>query len=513
MNTWKTILTRPLIVAVAAVLTVGSLATYEFASAKPARASVAAPAAAPLDDNSVAAILSLDHAMETLAARVTPAVVNVTVTSKASPQQSSDDSSQDMQQFFAPFGGNPFGGTPFGHQFNMPNNSRPRVEHGLGSGVIISPDGYIVTNNHVVEGATDIRVTMSNRNVFSAKLIGTDPLTDLAVIKINGTNLPSVPWGDSAKLRPGQTVLAFGNPYGLQFTVTRGIISALNRPNLDASDRRKPGEFIQTDAAINPGNSGGALVDARGELIGINTFLISSNGSFSGMGFAIPTQIVQPTVEALIRDGKISHGYIGIGISDVTPDNAHFFQMNNATGTLVTQVDPNSPGGKAGLRTGDVIVKLNNQTVTDAGELQMEVGQKRPGDTIQLEVVRDGKNMTIPVALEAMGPSSNGGTASSEHGKGRWGISLGDLNQAERDQMQIPSDVHGAVVEDVQPGSPADNAGLQRGDVIAEVNRHSEQSAADVAHALANIDKGQDALVLVWSNGGSTFRVLHPSQE
>ncbi|MGA8526574.1 MAG: trypsin-like peptidase domain-containing protein, partial [Candidatus Sulfotelmatobacter sp.] len=225
MNTWKKILTRRLIVAVVAVLTVGSLATFEFASAKSARAAAAAPAAAPLDESSVAPILSLDRAMETLAARVTPAVVNVTVTSKASPQQS-DDSSQDMQQFFAPFGGNPFGGTP-GHQFqfNIPN-ARPRVEHGLGSGVIISPDGYIVTNNHVVDGATDIRVTMSNRDVFSAKLIGTDPLTDLAVIKINGTNLPSVPWGDSAKLRPGQTVLAFGNPYGLQFTVTRGIISA-----------------------------------------------------------------------------------------------------------------------------------------------------------------------------------------------------------------------------------------------------------------------------------------------
>src|SRR5580700_6344437 len=477
MNTWKTILTRPLIVAVAAVLTVGSLATYEFASAKPARASVAAPAAAPLDDNSVAAILSLDHAMETLAARVTPAVVNVTVTSKASPQQSSDDSSQDMQQFFAPFGGNPFGGTPFGHQFNMPNNSRPRVEHGLGSGVIISPDGYIVTNNHVVEGATDIRVTMSNRNVFSAKLIGTDPLTDLAVIKINGTNLPSVPWGDSAKLRPGQTVLAFGNPYGLQFTVTRGIISALKRPNLDASDRRKPGEFIQTDAAINPGNSGGALVDARGELIGINTFLISSNGSFSGMGFAIPAQIVEPTVETLIRDGKVNHGLIGIGISDVTPDNAKFFRMSNANGAVVT-----------------------------------EVGQKRPGETIQLEVMREGKTTSVPVTLEAMGATNGGVTVAGDHEKGRWGLSLGELSPDTRDQLQVPSNVHGAVVQDVQPGSPADNAGLQRGDVIIEVDRHSQQSAADVAKALADVPKGEDALVLVWSSGGSTFRVLHATQ-
>ena len=510
MKSWKTILTRRLLVAAVAILTVGSLATYEFASAKPARAAAAAPAAAPLDDNSVSAILSLDHAMETLAARVTPAVVNVTVTSKASPQQSGDDSSQDMQQFFAPFGGNPFGG---GHQFqfNIPN-ARPRVEHGLGSGVIISPDGYIVTNNHVVEGATDIRVTMSNRNVFSAKLIGTDPLTDLAVIKINGTNLPSVPWGDSAKLRPGQTVLAFGNPYGLQFTVTRGIISALNRPNLDASDRRKPGEFIQTDAAINPGNSGGALVDARGELIGINTFLISSNGSFSGMGFAIPTQIVEPTVETLIRDGKVSHGLIGIGISDVTPDNAKFFQMSSANGAVVTEVEPNSAGGKAGLHIGDVITQLNGQPVTDAGELQMEVGQKRPGETIQLEVMREGKTMSIPVTLQAMG-ATNGSTAvAGDHEKGRWGLSLGDLSPDVREQMQIPSTVHGAVVQDVQPGSPADNAGLQRGDVIIEVDRHSEQSAADVAKALSDVPKGQDALVLVWSSGGNTFRVLHPTQ-
>jgi serine protease Do len=450
--------------------------------------------------------------METLAARVTPAVVNVTVTSKASPQQSSDDSSQDMQQFFAPFGGNPFGGTPFGHQFNMPNNSRPRVEHGLGSGVIISPDGYIVTNNHVVEGATDIRVTMSNRNVFSAKLIGTDPLTDLAVIKINGTNLPSVPWGDSAKLRPGQTVLAFGNPYGLQFTVTRGIISALNRPNLDASDRRKPGEFIQTDAAINPGNSGGALVDARGALIGINTFLISSNGSFSGMGFAIPAQIVEPTVETLIRDGKVSHGLIGIGISDVTPDNAKFFQMSNANGAVVTEVEPNSAGGKAGLRIGDVITKLNGQSVTDAGELQMEVGQKRPGETIQLEVMREGKTINVPVTLEAMGTTNGGAAVAGDHEKGRWGLSLGDLSPDVREQMQIPSNVHGAVVQDVQPGSPADNAGLQRGDVIIEVDRHSQQSAADVAKALSDVPKGQDALVLVWSSGGNTFRVLHATQ-
>ena len=287
MERCKAVATRRLAVALLAVAVVGSVATFEFA--KSAHAAVADPAAAPLDDNSVAALLTLDHAMETLAARVTPAVVNVTVVSKSNVQQSGADGMPDMQQFFGP-------GNPFGRQFNFPSQPQNRMEHGLGSGVIISPDGYIVTNNHVIDGAVDIRVTMSNKEVLSAKLVGADPLTDLAVIKVNGTNLPSVPWGNSANLHPGQTVLAFGNPYGFRFTVTRGIISALNRPNPDASDRRKPGEFIQTDAAINPGNSGGALVDARGELIGINTFLISSSGSFSGMGFAIPSQIVQPTV-------------------------------------------------------------------------------------------------------------------------------------------------------------------------------------------------------------------------
>lgn len=517
MKDWKHQLTRRLLVPVVAVAIIGSLGAYEFS--RPAHAAAIAPAAGPLDANSVSALMTLDHEMETLAARVTPAVVNITVTSKpsAQPADGGDADNQggpDMQQFFSPFGGNPFEGTPFGqHQFRQ-FRGRPqeRVEHGLGSGVIISPDGYIVTNNHVVEGAGDIRVTLSNHEAFPAKLIGTDPLTDLAVIKIKGGDLPSVPWGNSAQLRPGQTVLAFGNPYGMQFTVTRGIVSALNRPNPDPSDRRKPGEFIQTDAAINPGNSGGALVDARGEVVGINTFLISSSGSFSGMGFAIPAQIAQPTVQALIQNGKVEHGFIGIGISDVTPDNAKFFDMSNASGAVVTQVDPNSPGAKAGLKIGDVITQLDGKNVTDAGELQMEVGQKHPGETIQLNVMRDGKSMSIPVTLENMNGPNQTANAGPEHGKGRWGLSLGDLNQDAREQMQLPPNVHGAVVEDVTPGSPADNAGLQRGDVIMEVNRHAEQSAFDVVHALSSIPNGQDALVLVWSNGGNTFRVLHPAE-
>ena len=505
-------------VAVLVIAMVAAMATFTLTKSATAAASVAAPApaAAALDDNSVGALLSLDRAMETLAARVTPAVVNVTVTSK-SKASAADEGMPDMEQFFGPNG--PMGqqfGQQFGRQFRFQQQPQNRVEHGLGSGVIISPDGYIVTNNHVVEGATDIRVTMSNKEVMPAKLIGTDPLTDLAVIKINGSNFPSIPWGNSAGLRPGQTVLAFGNPFGLQFTVTRGIVSALNRPNPD-NDRRKPGEFIQTDAAINPGNSGGALVNARGELVGINTFLISGSGTFAGMGFAIPTQIVEPTVTTLIRDGKVTHGYIGIQIADVTPDNAKFFHLDKAVGALVSDVTPDAPGSKAGLKTGDVITELDGKAITDAGQLQMLVGQRRPGDTIHLAVMRDDKPTTVSVTLGDLNSTSGTEVASSGPHKGRWGLSLGDLDQNARQELQQDGasqgvNVRGAVVNDVVPGSPADNAGLRSGDVIMEVNRKPMRSAADVVQALGSVPKGQDALVLVWSNGGSTFRVLHATE-
>jgi serine protease Do len=471
----------------------------------PARAAMPGPTKTALDDSSVGALLSLDRAMETLAARVTPAIVNVTVTSRAKPNLAGGDQ-QDMQQFFGPFG------QFFGPQ--MPQRQQPRIEHGLGTGVIISPDGYIVTNNHVVDGATDVRVTMSDRRILPAKVVGTDPLTDLAVIKIEGRDLPNVPWGDSTRLHPGQTVLAFGNPFGFRFTVTRGIVSALNRPNPSSDDARKPGQFIQTDAAINPGNSGGPLVNARGEVVGINTFLISASGSFSGMGFAIPTQIVRPTVEKLIQFGKVTHGYMGIGISDVTPENSRFFHMDRAVGAVVTQIEPASPGAKAGLKVCDVITQIDGKEVTDAGGLQVVVGGQNPGTNIHLQVMRDGKSLTIPVTLEAMGSRDKPGneTSDASHGKPRWGIGLGDITPDVRQQLQAPDNLRGAVVERVQPGSPADNAGLQQGDVILEVDRKPVQNAAEVQNALGSVPQGQDALVLVWSNGGNTFRVLHPTE-
>jgi serine protease Do len=488
-----------LIVPLLAIASVASLAG--FVSLKPtmAKAAAPAPAAAALDDNSMAPLLALDRAMETLAARVTPAIVNVAVTSRTKQNVADEDGAlpDGMQQFFGP-------------SFGQRMQPQQRVEHGIGSGVIISPDGYIVTNNHVVDGSMDIRVTMGDRRILPARLIGTDPLTDLAVIKVNATNLPSVPWGNSTQLRPGETVLAFGNPFGFRFTVTRGIVSALNRPNPYTDDARKPGEFIQTDAAINPGNSGGPLVDARGEVVGINTFLISPSGSFSGMGFAIPSQIVRPTVETLIKYGKVNHGYIGIGISDITPDNSKFFEVKDNTGAVVTQVEPDSPGAKAGLKVGDVISEIDGQKVSDAGELQVVVGQKSPGATLKLMVLRDGKDVTVPVMLEEMGKRDVAESGSvGQHGRARWGIGLADITPENRQELQAPGNVQGAVIERVLPGSPADNAGLQPGDVVESVNRNEVKNAADVQQALSKVPQGQDALLLVWSRGGNTFRVLH----
>ncbi len=508
---WTITAKRSMAASALALALAGSLTAYEVMKPTMATAATpaATPAAAPLPADQVDPLLALDQAMETVAARVTPAVVNVAVTSKVSPQQAmqegqdQDQEQNPFQQFFGPMFQGP--------GFNMP--SRPRIEHGIGTGVIISPDGYIVTNNHVVQGATEIRVTLNDRRILPAKLIGTDPLTDLAVIKIEGSNFPSVPWGDSTQLRPGQTVLAFGNPYGFRFTVTRGIVSALNRPNPDTSNARKPGEYIQTDAAINPGNSGGPLVNARGEVVGINTFLISPSGTFSGMGFAIPTQIVEPTVAQLMKTGKIEHGYMGVGISDVTPDNAKFFDMKSANGAVVTEVTPDAPGAKAGLKPGDVITGLDGAPISTAGELQMKVEQKQPGATINLAVVRNGNNENIPVTLGHLGPKGETESANNANGKPRWGIGIADLNSDVRQQIQAPSQVQGAVVEKVTPGSPADDAGLQPGDIIQSVDRKPTPNAQAVQQALGAVPKGDSVLLRVWANGGSTFRVLHPTQQ
>ncbi len=317
---------------------------------------------------------------------------------------------------------------------------QPRIEHGIGSGVIISPDGYIVTNNHVVDGATDIKVTLSDRRILAGKLVGNDPLTDLAVIKIEGTNLPNIPIGDSSALRPGQTVLAFGNPFGFRFTVTRGIVSALNRPNPYSDDPHKPGRFIQTDAAINPGNSGGPLVNAHGEVVGINTFLISPSGSFSGMGFAIPTQIVNPVVTSLIRYGKVSHARMGVGITDVTPENAKFFDIKDNNGAVSHAGRAGFSGAKAGLRVGDVITETGWQesqrrrSVADGSRRENSRNQGyAAGHARWQERIRAGYPGRV-----GTGDRDDKLSAENAGDKPRWGLGIADITPELREQLRAP---------------------------------------------------------------------------
>jgi serine protease Do len=479
----------------------------------------AADPVTPINDARVSALTSLDQAMEAVAAHVQPAVVNVQVTSKRKASDAEEQLPPGFSQFFGPNG--PFGG--FGDdqgqgqgRFRRIQPQQQPLEHGIGSGIIISPDGYIVTNNHVVEGATNVKVTMNDRRVMDAKVIGTDPLTDLAVIKIEGHNLPYLEWGDSSSLKPGQTVLAFGSPFGyFQDSVTRGIVSAVNRQNPYSDDARKPGGYIQTDAAINPGNSGGALVNAHGELVGINTFIISNSGSFAGAGFAIPSQIGKATAEQLIAHGAVRHGYLGISMNDVTPANANFFNLKEATGAVVAQVTPDSPAAHAGLQTGDVIQELNGNKIVDGSALQVAVSQDQPGQTIQLGIIRDGKPMQIGVKVgEYKKPGTE--TAENEGGAqpgqtGRLGLAVDDLDQDTRQQLQIPPTVKGAAIAQVRPGSPAEDAGLQPGDVVQEVNRKPVTSAGQFANVVRSTPSGKDILLLVWSKGNSSFRVLHSS--
>ena len=476
-------------------------------------AHAAVGAAAPLDDNSVSSLVALDNAVEAVAARVTPAVVNVAVTARGKDDDSdSQQGTGDGQNQQPPPGFQFF----FGPQSPMRGMKPPsQIEHGIGSGIIISPDGYIVTNHHVVDSATQLRVTLDDKRVFTAKVVGEDKLNDLAVIKIDAHNLPSIAWGDSTKLHPGQTVLAFGNPFGnFPFTVTQGIVSGLNRPNPYSDDARKPAAFIQTDAAINPGNSGGPLVNAHGELVGINTFIISGSGSFAGAGFAIPTQIVKASVDQIMKDGKVEHGYLGISMNDVTPENASFFNLPDATGALVSQVTPDSPASKAGLKSGDVLRKLNGDKIENGSALQVAVSQLRPGNTIELGILRDGKPETLKVTVGEFHATNevatNGGDGSQK--KGRLGIAVDNLSPDMRSQLNIPSNVNGAAIQSARPGSPADDAGLTPGDVILEVNRKPVQDANSLVGQLHSVPDGKDILLLVWSRGGASYRVVHTGQ-
>jgi serine protease Do len=454
-----------------------------------------------LDGPEFQALERQNRAYEKIAETVTPAIVNIRTTQVIKVQQSPFF----MDPFFRQFFGDGFG------QFGIPREQR---QHALGSGVIVSADGYIVTNNHVIAKATDVEVMLSDKRTFKAKVVGADPRTDVAVIKVDGKDLPTVPWGDSNTLRPGDTVMAFGNPFGLNFAVTRGSVNAVGRSGLGIETYE---DFIQTDAAINPGNSGGALVNVRGQVVGINTAILSASqgpdgqGGFNGIGFAIPANVVKHVMESLIKTGKVSRGYLGISIGDLNPALARQFKVPDVSGVLVNQVEAGSAAEKGGMKQGDVIRTLNGQKVDSADRLRALVAGINPGTEVTLGILRDGKPETLKITL-AEQPANMAGPGGAEKGPSEGtlrGISVQNLTPSLRQQLELAPNAHGVVITDLDPDSPAAQTGLQRGDVIESINRQPVSSTSDF-NRLAAGAKG-DVLLRVNRQGNSAYVVISPS--
>jgi serine protease Do len=386
----------------------------------------------------------------------------------------------------------------------------------LGSGVIISPDGYILTANHVVEGADEIEVNVAgSKKNYTAKVIGTDPPTDVAVLKIEATGLPAITLADSDLLEVGDVVLAIGNPFGIGQTVTMGIVSALGRSGLPGFNQYQ--DFIQTDAAINPGNSGGALVDAEGRLVGINTAIISRSGGNQGVGFAVPIDMARRVVERLISGGKVTRGYLGVWPEDITPGLAQNFNLSSQNGALVGDVRPNTPAEKVGIKTGDVIIAFNGKDVSDAHGLQLAVSQSEPGSPATVRLIRDGvqTNFTIALAeLPGQRGAGAGGPVGSDSDSAKTdaldGVTVTDLDREARQEFTVPASVSGAVVTDLDQDSNSAEAGLQKGDVIVEINRQPVTDA-DSAVKLGDQAKAGQILLKVWRRNGDMGGTLYLS--
>jgi serine protease Do len=453
-----------------------------------------------VDDRPLPADLKLNSSVAPIVNKVAPSVVKIEI--KINPREAVT--------------GNGFQGIPddpFLRQF-FGGRQRlivpPQAQHGVGSGVIVTKDGYILTNNHVVDDADSVKVTLVDGRVFTAKVIGKDPKSDVAVVKIDAHDLPAITFADSDKCEVGDLVLAIGNPFGIDQSVTRGIVSAKDRAAMDLDYQ----DFIQTDAAINPGNSGGALVDADGRLLGINTAIYSRSGGNQGIGFAIPTDLARGVMESLIKYGKVTRGYLGVGIQDINSPLAKEFNLKGDKGALVTDVMPDAPASKAGFKSGDVIEKFDGRPVTDSRHLKMEVARVAPGETVAVEVLRDGSAKTLKVRLGELPGSDkvaeNSGN-DSDKSDTLQGVAVTDLDSQARQQLHIPEQVKGTVVTQVDPESAAAEAGLKAGDVIMEINRHAVASADD-AVKLTTHAKERTTLLHVWSGNGSRYMVVDESK-
>jgi serine protease Do len=448
--------------------------------------------------------------------KVAPAVVNISSSKvvktptgfqNESMQQGDDDDQQsddpnDMLRQF--FGGNPFGNMGNGRNRggNMP---RERREQALGSGVIVSPDGYILTNNHVVDGATDVSVALADKREFKAKVVGTDPKVDIAVLKIDATNLPTVVIGDSNKARVGDYAIAVGDPFGVGQTVTMGIVSAKGRTGLGIEQYE---DFIQTDAPINPGNSGGALINDRGELIGINTAILAhgSEGN-QGIGFAIPANLARTVMDQIVKYGKVQRAYLGIIPQDVTPAIAEAFGQKNLQGALVGDVTADGPAQKAGLRKGDIVLEVNGKPVANANDLRMTVSMMQPGSSVQLKVMRDGATRDFTAQLGDLPgtQATNRERGDSHSDSALAGVSVDNLDPQTARELHLPANTPGVVVTDISPSSKAADSGLQKGDVIQEVNRKPVSNTSEFEQAVRS--SKHDPLLLVNRQGNTMYVV------
>jgi len=432
---------------------------------------------------------------------VLPDVVNISTSKvvKGSNQLEMQEGMPDgMPPFFQQFFGQQFGPNPGGH------GQRPRDqrEDSLGSGVIVSPDGYILTNNHVIDGATDVRVTLSDKRQLRAQVVGTDPKTDIAVLKVEGSGFPSITVGDSSKVQVGDYALAIGDPFGVGQTVTMGIISALNRGNLGIEDYE---DFIQTDAPINPGNSGGALVNDRGELVGINTAILShGSGGNEGIGFAIPINLVRSVMNQILDHGKVNRAYLGIMIQDITPGISKAMGLKEMKGALVGDVSPDGPAKKSGVQRGDVVLEVNGKQIEDSRQLRMTISMMDPNATVNLKLLRDGNPTNVSVKLGDLPADKEQAKAQeTPSGEALEGVTVENLDSQSAKELGLPAATAGVVVTDVSPSSPLAAAGLRRGDLIQEVNHQPVKNVSQFEEAVRK--GGKNPLLLVNRKGSTIF--------
>jgi serine protease Do len=443
-----------------------------------------------------------------IAEKVAPSVVNVS--SSRTIKNVHERAPFFDDPFFRQFFGPGMGGQGPRSQQSPQSQEEKHQESGLGSGVVVSADGIILTNNHVVEGADEIKVTTGDKREYAAKVLGTDAKSDVAVLKLQGTptNLKPLDFGDSSRLRLGDVVLAIGNPFGVGQTITMGIVSAKGRANVGIAAYE---DFIQTDAAINPGNSGGALVDMEGHLIGINTAILSRTGGNMGIGFAIPSNMAQPIMKALMERGKVVRGWLGVGIQDIDQELASAMNLKTVDGVLLSEIMDNGPGAKSGLKSGDVVLELNGQKVDSTGGFRNAVATAGAGATVKLELLRDGKPVEVEAKLGELPekPTAKAGASDPSGGTPAAldGITLEDLNPAARRKFEVPASVKsGVVVTDLDPNSAVAQSGLRPGDVVVELNR---APVTDVGAFKAAYAKTKErALFRVLREGRSFFIVV-----